>query len=244
MRYKMIITYDGTFFSGFQRQSNLETVQSKVEEKLKIIFKSEIEIKAAGRTDVGVHAIGQVIHFDSDILIPINNLRKVLNRSLAPHIYIKKIEITTIEFHARFSPHMTEYHYLISTNEFDPLRANYYYFYNHVLNLDLLKKACKLFVGTKDFKSLCKGNSKENTIRTIYYFDIEEEEGVYKFIIKGNGFLHNMVRIIIALLLKINENKISIQELENIIEGKNRKLAPWTAPGCGLYLYKISYEKN
>ena len=242
MRYKLTISYDGSYFNGYQRQIGLPTVQGKIEEALKIIFKEDITIKSAGRTDTGVHAINQVAHFDSDINVPIKGLKKVLNKSLQPHIYIKDINIVDETFHARLSATSKEYHYYISTNEYNPLKSSYVYYYNHNIDIDKIKKAMNCFIGTHDFKSLSKGHDKEETIRTIYSFDVAEKSGVYEFIIIGNGFLRNMVRIIMAILLKVNENKISIDDVTKIINEKNRKTAPWLAPAEGLYLFNIFYN--
>lgn len=241
MRYKLLIAYDGSYFYGFQRQKNLNTVQNEIEKCLTLIFKEEIKIKGAGRTDALVHAYGQVAHFDHSQRIPLNKLQKAMNKILSPHIYIKNIEIVGDNFHSRIDAKIKEYRYYISANEFDPLKSNYIYFYNKEINTNLLNDALKLFIGTKDFKSLSKGHEKENTIRTIYSFELNQKDGIYEFIIKGNGFLRNMVRIIIAILLKLNENKISLEDIQKIIDGTNRKFAPWVAPANGLYLYNIEY---
>ena len=241
MRYKLTLSYDGSYYYGFQRQTKLISVQEEIEKCLNIIFKEEIKIKGAGRTDVNVHAIGQVAHFDSDLRIPLDRVKKAMNKILAPHIYIKEVEIVDDGFHARISAKEKEYRYYISTNEFDPLKSNYIYFYNQKIDLEKVKEALPYFIGTKDFKTLSKGHEKENTVRTIYSFTVNEKDGIYEFVIRGNGFLRNMVRIIIALVLKINENKITKEDIQTILEGKTRKLAPWLAPANGLYLYSIKY---
>ena len=242
MRYKMIISYDGAYFYGYQRQTSQITVQEEIEKCLTIIFKQPIKIKSAGRTDAKVHAIGQVAHFDSDQLIPINQLKKAMNKILKPHIYINTIEIVEESFHSRYSATKKEYRYYISTNEFNPLKSQYIYFYPYKIDIDKVRNAMSCFLGTKDFKSISKGHEKEDTIRTIDSFTVSEKNGVYEFIIVGDGFLRNMVRIIIALVLKANEGKITPIDIENIIKAKDRKKAPWTAPAEGLYLYHIYYE--
>ncbi len=241
MRYKLIISYDGSCFFGFQRQKDKVTIQSTIEQALAKIFKKNINIKSAGRTDTGVHAINQVCHFDSDQLIPTNQLQKVMNKMIQPHIYIKEIKIVDDKFHARLTPHKKEYRYYISTNEFDPLKSNYIYFYNYKIDEKKIKETLKLFVGTMDFKSFSKGHEKENTIRTIDSFEVNYQNGEYEFIICGNGFLHNMVRIMIAVILKVNEGKLDIEDVKNIIKSRDRKKAPWCAPANGLYLYNIIY---
>lgn len=242
MRYKMIISYDGSYFHGFQRQNNAFTIQEKIEDALNVVFKSHIDIKYAGRTDAFVHAIGQVVHFDSDINIPLDNLRRTLNKMIAPHIYIKTIDICSDDFHSRYTPHVTEYHYIINTGEFSPFKSNYVLFYQYKFDIKKIKEAMSCFLGTHDFKALSKASEKENTIRTIYSFDVIEKENEYEFIIRGNGFLHNMVRIIMALLLKVNEGVLTKENINEIILSKDRKKAPWCAKGNGLYLYKIEYQ--
>lgn len=244
MRYKLTISYDGSCFHGFQRQNNKVSVQETIENALKIVFKKDITIKSAGRTDAGVHALNQVVHFDAKSSIPLIKLRNVLNKIIAPHIYIKSIEVVDEAFHSRLSPHIKEYRYYISTNEFDPLKSNYLYFYPFLLDISKIKEVIKLFIGTKDFKALSKRHEKENTIRTITSFEVNQTDGIYEFIIKGNGFLHNMVRIMIAIILKVNENKISTDDVKKIIESCDRKTAPWCAPANGLYLYNIYYLSN
>lgn len=241
MRYKLTISYDGSYFYGFQRQTKLTSVQQVIENALSIIFKDEILIKGAGRTDALVHAYGQVAHFDHVQFIPLDKLKKAINKIIAPHIYIRNIQIVDETFHARISAKVKEYRYYISTNEFDPLKSNYIYFYNKKIDIEKIKSAINEFIGTKDFKSLSKGHDKENTIRTIYSFTVNENNGEYEFIIKGNGFLRNMVRIIIAILLKVNEDKVKIEDISKILTDTNRTKAPWTAPANGLYLYNIEY---
>lgn len=243
MRYKLIISYDGSYFYGYQRQTKKITIQETIEKCLTLIFKHQVEIKSAGRTDAKVHAIAQVAHFDSSQFIPTEQLKKAMNKILKPHIYIKEVEIVDESFHARYDATKKEYRYYISTNEYDPLKSQYIYFYPYSVDINKVNQAIKCFIGTKDFKSLSKGHDKENTVRTIYSFTVKEEKGVYEFSIIGDGFLRNMVRIIMALILKVNENKLTLDNVNEIIESKDRKKAPWTAPAEGLYLYRIYYNK-
>ena len=152
MRYKMIISYDGAYFYGYQRQKSKITVQEEIEKCLTLIFKQPVEIKSAGRTDAKVHAIGQVAHFDSEQVIPLSQLKKAMNKILKPHIYIKEIEIVDDSFHARYDAIKKEYRYYISTNEYDPLKSQYIYFYPYKIDIETIKKTLLYFIGTKDFK--------------------------------------------------------------------------------------------
>lgn len=241
MRYKMIVSYDGTFFHGFQRQTHDISVQQVLEEKLTEILKTSVVIHPSGRTDAGVHAKGQVVHFDSTQLVPPENLKKVVNKKVYPHIYVVDVEIVDETFHSRKSAIKKEYHYLVSLNTFDPLQANYMHFFHDRLDLSKIREAMRYIVGTHDFKSFSKNHALKHTIRTIESFTLDVHEGILEFIIIGNGFMYNMVRIIIALMLKVGEGKFAPSDIQAIIEGKSRKYAPYVAPAQGLYLWKVYY---
>lgn len=243
MRYKLTISYDGTFFHGFQRQDNYISVQQVIEENLSEIFKHEIIIKGAGRTDAGVHAKGQVAHFDSHQVIPVENLRKVLNKKIFPHIYITNIEIVDDNFHSRIHAIKKEYRYYVSLNTYDPLKTNYMHFFHDRVDISKIREAMSYIVGTHDFKSFSKNHEIRNTVRTIEQFTLNVNDGVLEFSIIGTGFMYNMVRIIIALMLKVGEGKLEPTDIKKIIEGKDRKYAPYVAPAKGLYLWKVFYEK-
>lgn len=241
MRYKLVISYDGAYFHGFQRQNHYISIQQVLEEKLTEILKTEVIIKGAGRTDAGVHAKGQVAHFDSTQYIPPLNLKKILNKKVYPHIYVSDMEIVDESFHSRINAIKKEYHYLVSIHTFDPLKANYMHFFHDRIDISKIREAMKYIEGTHDFKSFSKNHELKNTTRTIESFTLEINDGILEFIIIGNGFMHNMVRIIIALMLKIGEGKLQPSDIKKIIEGKERKLAPYVAPAQGLYLWKVYY---
>jgi len=241
IRYKLTISYDGSYFHGFQRQKELISVQQVLEDTLSKIFKSNIIIHGSGRTDAGVHAVGQVIHFDSNQIIPCDNLRKVLNKNIYPHIYVKDIVYVENTFHAQKSAIAKEYHYKVSINEFNPLESNYYLFFHDRLDISKIREAMTYIVGEHDFKTFAK-ISKKTTIRNIYNFDLKVDNGILEFIIKGNGFLYNMVRIIVSLMLKVGEGKFEPYHIKEILDGKSRSLAPFVAAPQGLYLYKVFYD--
>lgn len=244
MKYKLIVSYDGSYFHGFQRQLNLISVQEKIEQVLSEITKEEIKIHGAGRTDAGVHAYGQVISFKTTRTIPTDNLKKIMNKKLYPHIYIKQVEIASETFHPRIDAIKKEYHYLVSINNFDPLKVNYVYYFHDRIDISSIRKAMEYIKGTHDFKSLCKTTEDKTTIRTIEKFDLDVKDGILEFKIVGDGFLRNMVRIIIALMLRVGEGKIQVEDVKTIIDGKNRKLAPWVSPANGLYLWKVYYKDD
>ena len=242
MRYKLTMAYDGSKFHGFQRQTLDMSVQQKLEEALALIFKDKIIIHGAGRTDAGVHALGQVAHFDSDQEIPCANLKRVLNKRIYPYIYIKDVEIVDNKFHAQKSAIKKEYHYKVSINEYNPLLNDYYLFFHDRIDITKIRAAMKYIVGTHDFKSFAKINKKGSTVRTIESFTLDIKDGILTFKIIGSGFLYNMVRIIISLMLKVGEGKFEPSHIQEILDQKNRKAAPYVARPNGLYLYKVYYE--
>lgn len=245
MRYKCTVSYDGTNFHGFQVQPNLRTVQEEIEKVLKIICKKEMVIYPSGRTDTGVHAYGQVFHFDTEIEMGEWNMQNAINSRLPRDIYIKKVEKVSEDFHARFSSKKKEYHYYIGLDEYNPLRKNYCYYPSYKkFDIDKMIDASKIFIGEHDFKSFTKNHKIENTIRTIYSIEFEKTSDtlIIKFV--GNGFLHNMVRILVAMIFMVGIGKLSKDDLKSILEKKNRVYAPKIAPANGLYLFEVKYEEN
>lgn len=242
MRYKMIISYDGSFFHGFQRQTKYISVQEVLEEKLSEILKLDITVHGSGRTDAGVHAKGQVIHFDSEQYVPPLNLMKILNKKVYPHIYVLSSEIVDETFHSRKSAISKEYRYYVSINTFDPLKVNYMHFFHDRIDISKIREAMTYIIGTHDFKSFSKNKTVKTTVRTIEEFELNIYDGVLEFRIKGTGFMYNMVRIIVAIMLKVAEGKLEPCDVKRIIDGKERTLAPWVAPASGLYLWKVYYE--
>ena len=242
MRYKLTIAYDGSYFHGFQRQKNLISVQGKLEDTLSEILKEAILIRASGRTDALVHAKGQVVDFKTSRDVPPKNLKKILNKKLYPSIYIKEVEIVDDRFHSRIHALKKEYHYFVSINEFSPFNARYMYQFHDRISLDKIKEAMEYIKGTHDFTSFSKNHTSPNMVRTIERFDLVVKDGLLEFIIIGNGFLHNMVRIIIALMLKVGEGKFPPSYVKEALDAKSRKKCPYVAPAEGLYLWKVYYE--
>lgn len=244
MRYKLTVCYDGSCFHGFQRQKGYNSVQETLELTLTEILKTDVVIKGAGRTDAGVHSYGQVCHFDSAQIVPEKNLKKVLNKKLFPNIYIKNVEYVDDTFHARCSAIKKEYRYYVNIGEFDPTKAKYMHFFHNRINIDKIKEAMEYVKGTHDFKSFSKNHVIKNTERTIELFDLNIKDDILEFRIIGTGFMYNMVRIIIALMLKVGEGKFEPIHIKEVIDGQNRKFAPFVAPACGLYLWKVYYKED
>lgn len=246
------IQYDGTQYSGWQRQLNARTVQGEIEKVLSKLCLQKIEVNGTSRTDAGVHAYMQGVSFKGDFAIPIKRLKKAANGLLQDDIYIKEATEVDDDFHARFSSMGKTYHYkILNTEERDIFSRNYYYNICKPLNVEKMKEACKYFVGTHDFKTFMSSRSQvDHTIRTLYALNIKEEaikhptQGRLIIIeVTGKSFLYNMVRIISGTLIDVGLGKINSDKINDIILSKNRSRAKHTAPAQGLYLEKIYFNE-
>ncbi|MFD1738316.1 tRNA pseudouridine(38-40) synthase TruA [Bacillus salitolerans] len=244
-RLKCIISYDGSAFSGYQVQPNRRTVQAVIEDALQKMHKGEfIRIHASGRTDAGVHAIGQVIHFDSPLAIPANRWKVALNSLLPDEIVVKDVQKTHSDFHARFDVISKEYQYkILLKRDRDVFLRHYVHHVPHSLDYIAMKEAIKYFIGTKDFSSFCSAKTEiEDKIRTVYEIEFFEESDMLTFRFVGNGFLYNMVRIMVGTILEVGLGYRSSKEIVTILEMKDRTKAGKTAPSHGLYLWKVNYN--
>ena len=174
----------------------------------------------------------------------IEKIKKVLNKSLTPHIYIKDVKCVNTEFHSRVSAISKEYHYLVDIGEFCPLKSNYRHYFHNRIDIDKIKEAMSYIEGTHDFKSFSKNHIIKNTVRTIESFKLDVDGTLLTFKIVGTGFMYNMVRIIVALMLKVGEGKFEPAYIQKVLDGKDRALAPYVAPANGLYLYKVNYDRD
>ena len=242
-RLKCIVTYDGTHFYGFQRQKKGRTIQGEIEKALSKIHKSPVEIQASGRTDSGVHAINQVFHFDTTLIIETPNWKKAINSILPKDIYIKSVEKISQQFHARYHVTVKEYRYYLSLDEYNPLHANYTCFSKRsTMDIELMKKAIKLLEGTHDFKLFTSGNDRRYTIRTIFEATINRKGQKIEIIFRGNGFLRYQVRVMVGTLMEIGEGRRHIDTIKDLFGLKENCRPGRTAEPQGLYLYQVNYE--
>lgn len=243
MRFLIKFTYDGTAYSGFQTQPNLDTIQERMENALQIINNGKkTNIVATGRTDKGVHALCQYAHTDIDVDINEYKLKRAMNSNLPSDIHVIETKIVNDDFHARYNVQSKEYKYYINLGEYNPIERNYVFQYNYVLNKDAMQDAIKVFLGTHDFRAfVTESKEKENCIRTITYADIEQEDNKLIITFRGDGFLRYQVRNMVGLLIRVGENKISTEDVEKILESKDRTTTGKTAPPEGLYLTNVTY---
>ncbi len=240
----MVLQYDGGDFNGFQRQRSHPSVQQAVEEAISLKLQRPVTVVAAGRTDAGVHALGQVIHFDSDSLLP-TDFHYRINSLLPDSIAALSCERVDDDFNARFSAKRKTYRYDICMSKIHaPLMRRYCHICVYDLDLDAMRAACAYLVGEHDFRSFALSESvkEKNTVRTVYDAHIEERDNsIISFYITGNGFLHNMVRSIVGTLIDIGRGRFSLGDMPCIIDAKDRRRAGKTVSGCGLYLVSVEY---
>lgn len=244
MRIKCTAAYDGTGYSGYQVQPNKRTVQGEIESALAKLHKGrKIAISASGRTDAGVHAKGQVFHFDTPLRLPEEKWAVALNSLLPADISILKAEIAEADFHSRFDAVGKEYRYFIHLSKSrDPFKRNYAYQFPYALDLEAMEMAKKHLVGTHDFTSFCSAKTEvEDKVRTLESIELIKEDDMLIFRFAGNGFLYNMVRILVGTLLEVGQGERNPIQMGEVLESRDRRCAGKTAPAHGLYLWEVHY---
>ena len=250
------IEYDGTNFSGWQIQPKTRTVQGEIEHVLKYIAGEDVHIHGTSRTDAGVHALGQCATFEWNSNMPVKKLAEVMNRrfgaggegrSGAPgDIRIISAEVVGDEFHARYSCKGKTYRYIIDKTG-DIFRRNISFQYPGAdsLDIDAMRSAASFIIGTHDFKCFetAGGTPRESTVRTVSALVISEEKDSIIIEVTGDGFLYNMVRIIVGTLVETGAGKRTPESVKDAIESKDRSKSGFTAPPQGLYLKEIYFER-
>ncbi len=245
MKVKLTITYDGTNYCGWQVQPNGITVQQEIESALYKLTGENIKVVGSGRTDAGVHAIGQVAHFFREKQnIPAEKYAFALNAILPDDIKVIKSEIAPGDFDARKSAKKKTYEYGFYISEtLLPLKERYRTWLERTPDLEKMKECAKVLIGEHDFKGFCaSGGSAKTTVRTIYNIDIEKNGKELDFYITGNGFLYNMVRILVGTLIAVGNGKLEKTDIENMLKTGERSLGGKTLPAKGLKLYSVCYE--
>lgn len=244
-RVKLTVAYDGTNYCGWQVQPNGLAVQEVLNRCLSELLGEQITTIGASRTDAGVHALGNVAVFDTEARMPADRISYALNTRLPEDIKIRASREVPPDFHPRFQQTVKTYEYKIYNNRFpDPTRRLYTYFYYYPLDVKKMQEAAAYLVGEHDFKSFSTYKPEvESTVRTIYDLQVERQEDVITIRICGNGFLYNMVRIIAGTLIRVGGGFYPPEQMQTILEGRNRELAGETARPEGLTLVKIEYPE-
>ena len=243
MRYFIDISFVGTNYHGWQIQKNAITIQKKLEESLSTLIGDKIKTIGSGRTDTGVHAISQIVHFDSNSILEDNFIYR-LNAILPKEISINSINAVNKDANARFDAISREYIYKIHIHK-NPFLENRSLFYKGKINLDSLNNACEILMDSSDFQSFSKVNTEVNNFKCAINFALfNKSDNGFNFSISSNRFLRGMVRSIVGTLLEINEKKISLEDLKIIIKNKDRAGAGASVLPCGLYLSKVNYPEQ
>ncbi len=241
---KLTIEYDGKCYNGWQKQPDKLNIQGEIEKAIYNITQEEVDLIGSGRTDAGVHALGQVANFKTNSALPIEKLALAINSQLKSSIIIKKAEEVDERFHSRYTAKQKTYRYIINNSKTGTaIYRNLEYCFPVKLNVEKMVEAAKYFEGEHDFKAFkSSGTSGKNSVRTIYKAEVRQDGERIIIELTGNGFLYNMVRIISGTLLDVGLGKIEPNEIPDIIEKKDRTKAGKTLPAHGLYLVKVQYK--
>ncbi len=241
--YKITISYDGTSLHGWQIQKNSRTVQGDIENALEKIFNQKINLIGAGRTDSGVHALGQVANFKVSTSMTPDQLKNALNGNLGRDIFIISCHEVNLDFHSRFSAVKREYIYKIQTN-FTPISRNFSWSLDsNFVDINILNECSKLVIGEHDFSQLSKKNVEiENKNCHIYSSKWIVDDSSLNYIISANRFLHHMVRYLVGVMIEVSKkNLLSIDDFESMLNANKRKFI-FKAPSKGLYLNRVLYD--
>jgi tRNA pseudouridine38-40 synthase len=246
MRYKITIEYDGTNLLGWQRQNEGVSVQYFLEESIKGFSHQEVEVFGAGRTDAGVHATGQVAHFDLETSMDLFHLREAINarlRILEAPVSVLEIEEVASDFHARFSAVGRGYIYKILNRRAPTvLKINRVWTVGYPLDIEKMQEGAKYLLGKHDFSSFRgAGCQALSPIKTLDKLDIVKHDDEIHFIVEAKSFIYHQVRNMVGTLKSVGEGRLQPKDIKTILEAKDRKKAGVTAPACGLYLNKVIY---
>ncbi len=240
----MTLEYNGSEFHGWQKQEGQRTVQGELESALFSLTGENAKVEGSGRTDAGVHALGQVASTKIENLIPLKNIKRALNDLLPNDVRVCKVELAKDDFNARFSAKRKTYEYVVQAGgERRAIKHNFQGFYPFEVDLQKMISASKLLVGKHNFKGFCSANTTvTNFEREIYEIKISKHSNNFKFVVTGNGFLYNMVRIIVGTLLDVGRGKLTEKDVQKALKTGERKYAGITMEPCGLYLKKVEYK--
>ena len=238
MKVKLTFKYDGSKFNGFQRQNDVRSVQKALEEALSKIYEKDIQIKGAGRTDTGVHANGQVCHYECNVKI--SNLKNKINLLVNPDIYIDRVKYVSDDFHARLSAKKKEYIYKINLGLFKSSYNDYFYQPRFKLDIGDMRDAAKLFIGTHDFRNFVSGE-RDNFVSTVYSITFTKVFDKLEVRFVGSHFYRYMIRNMMGALLEVGKYSIKRDVISSMLEDLDTPKTLPTAPACGLYLNKIWY---
>ena len=243
-RVLLRVAYDGTNYCGWQKQNNGVAVEAVLNKHLSELLGTEISVIGASRTVAGVHAMGNVAVFDTDSRIPGEKFAYALNQRLPDDIAIQDSKEVAPDFHPRYCKCNKTYEYRVLNRKFPlPTERLYSYFLYYNIDVEKMQEAARHLVGTHDFASFCSANAQvKDTVRTVNFINVRKENDIITIQVNGNGFLYNMVRIISGTLLQVGMGRMSVMDVKNILDARDRTKSGPTAPAVGLTLVEINYE--
>ena len=240
MKYLITVSYDGSKYYGFQRLNDLPSIQKELEDALSVINKDKVYVKGSGRTDRGVHALGQKCHFELKYDIPCERLVNAINSLLSNYVRVLDCIKVNDDFHARFSVKKKIYKYIINMGKYDVIKQDYLYNYCKRLEIKSMKIASNYLIGKHSYKVFVSGD-RDNYNSEIYKIIFKKEKDILTITFEGKSFYRYMVRNMIGALLLVGCGKISIEEFKNMIDSDENKYTYITAPSNGLYLERVEY---
>lgn len=242
-RIKLVVAYDGTEYCGFQVQNNGPTIEGELNKVLSELFKEDIRVIGASRTDSGVHAYCNVAVFDTNARMPAEKMVYAINQRLPEDVRVQESSEVAADFHPRHTDSRKTYEYRIyNASVQNPMKRRYALWNYYKLDVEKMKEAATYLVGEHDFKSFCSADTQvESTVRTVYEVSVTQSGEDIVISVSGNGFLYNMVRIIAGTLLEVGKGRIEPNEMPRILEAKNRQASGPTAPPHGLTLVKYEF---
>ena len=245
-RIRLTVEYDGTNYSGWQRQENAISVQQRLEEALYKLLRQETRVTGASRTDAGVHALGQTVHFDTGSRIPPEKYAFALNTMLPDDIRVRASRAAAEDFHARFHARGKIYRYLMwNSPHASALFRNSHAHVMYPLDVSLMDREAQAVLGTHDFRAFAaSGSVAKDTVRTIYACRVARSGDEVTLLVHGNGFLYNMVRILAGTLIQVGSGKLEGGAIERALAGKSRLSLGVTAPPHGLTLMRVFYDDD
>ncbi|MGB4097966.1 MAG: tRNA pseudouridine(38-40) synthase TruA [bacterium] len=243
---KLTFEYDGTDFFGYQRQREGRTVQGELEKALSVITDRPVTVHSAGRTDTGVHALGQVANFHTESVLSIERMLKGLNSILPGDIAVKRIEDVPDDFHARFSALSRRYEYLIDPRSLRSVfNRRFALHVPYSLDCEAIREACRYLPGEKDFSSFrCSHDASEHSVRLMIDAGVDMRGEVLALFFEGSSFLQHMIRIIVGTLLSVGRGRMTAEAFGDVISAQDRRAAGPTAPPHGLYLTHVRYPES
>lgn len=239
--YKLTIEYDGTRFHGWQFQPKLRTVQGELQKALKVLLKQDVVLHAAGRTDTGVHALGQVASFAYDQALDLVLTQRSLNGILKHDAVVKSVEIVADDFHARYRAVARQYFYVLSRTPV-AVGRHYAFFCKFPLELERMRRACSPLLGEHDFRAFCESGTEDpHYLSRVELAQWEDHGDRWIFRIRANRFLRSMVRILVGTMIDIGRGHMEPEAMAEILAGRERRRAGFTAPAVGLFLEKVFY---